>query len=87
MTTKIKMEDAAAFFADKGVTSNCESCGHNSWHIFEDLAQVNSVQGLSRIMGERYFPVILMGCTNCGHLRQYAYSVMEQWLKKKNSTS
>lgn len=88
MSDKFSKEDIEKFFVDKGVTSNCESCGHNSWHVFDDLAQVRPVQGISRVLAERYFPVVLMGCTHCGHLRQYAYTVMEEWLKEqKNQTS
>lgn len=84
LSKKSKKYDIEGFFSAKGISTNCESCGRNAWHIFEEMGTLRQAQGMSRIIGERYIPTIMMACTNCGHVRQYVFAVYDQWQKSKD---
>ena len=86
MIAPIKLSDAIRFLEAKGVSRNCPSCGHDTCDLIDEgradmhLALPGFSFGSYDISRATMFGIFALCCADCGFVRLFHRSVIEDWI-------
>lgn len=86
MTAPIKLSDAIRFFQAKGVSRKCLSCGHEECEVTDEnranllLVLPGFPFGNYDINSATLIGLCGLACANCGYMRLFRRSVIQDWV-------
>ncbi len=93
MKNPIKMSDAIRFLEAKGVARNCPSCGHDKSDLVNEefgnlhFALPGFKFGGYDINRADMFGLFVLTCADCGYVRLFHRSVIEDWIARNPEAS
>lgn len=77
---EINRDEIASKLTDKGAHLPCHRCGHTTFSIIDGysnyIVQAN-IEDLTKRIGGRSLPVILVVCENCGAITPHAFKALD----------